>query len=282
MSDITALTGKLNALCDAQPWVTSWYFKDLETGEESDRAGNVVIPSASTRKIAILMSALRAVNEGRFDLDQMVKIKAKYQDNNSGTFQHLSSGFSLTFQDLLVMMIIVSDNTSTGTIADMVGLNEINQFCQSIGMVGTTHRHVIPPNNMPRDHKLEEANTTTPNDVGLLLDLIVKGMSDEETAARLGCTPELCQLGMDILSWQKLRARMPAYLPEGTKVAHKTGTARRGYNDAGVIFRNDKPRYILTVYTDQVPVEAPDGLPGATAAGQLIAKLARTCWYALD
>lgn len=282
MSDIAALTGKLNALCDAQPWSTSWYFKDLETGQEADRAGNVVVPSASTRKIAILMAALRGVNEGRFDLDQLVTIKSKYQNNNSGTFQHLSSGFSITFQDLLVMMIIVSDNTSTGTVADMVGLNEINQFSQSIGMTGTTHRHVIPPNNMPRDHKLEEANTTTPNDVGLLLDLIEQGTRDEPAAAKLGSTSTLCQLGMDILSWQKLRARMPSYLPDGTKVAHKTGTARRGYNDAGIVFRNDKPRYILTVYTDGVPIEAPDGLPGSTAAGQLIAKLTRACWDALE
>ena len=268
----------LNELCDAQPFDTGWYFKDLRSGAESDRNGHVVIPSASTRKIAIMMAALKAVHDGRFTLDQPVIIQAKYQDNRSGTFQHLQPGFTIQFRDALVMMIIVSDNTCTGTVADMVGLDEINAFCKSIGMTGTTHRQIIPPNDLPRDHKVEDTNATTPADVGLLLDLIQQGVHDTEVAGRLGSTPELCQLGLDILSWQKLRARMPALLPDGTKVAHKTGTARRGYNDAGIVFRGDEPRFILTVYTDNVPVETPDGTPGFTAAGLHIARLTRECW----
>ena len=272
----------LHELCDAQTFDTSWYLKDLRTGAESDRNGHVVVPSASTRKVAVMMAAMKAVHEGKLALDQPVTIQAKYQDNNSGTFQHLQPGFTIQFRDALVMMIIVSDNTCTGTVADMVGLDEINAFSQSIGMKGTTHRHGIPPNNMPRDHKLEEANTTTPADVGLLLDLIQKGVHDSEAADTLGSSPALCQLGLDILSWQKLRARMPSLLPEGTKVAHKTGTARRGYNDAGIVFRGEEPRFILTVYTDHVPVETPDGTPGFAAAGQLIGELTRECWDRLE
>lgn len=273
---------RLNELCDAQPFYTGWYLKDLRSGEEFDRNGHDVIPSASTRKIAIMMAALKAVHEGKLALDQPVTIQAKYQDNNSGTFQHLQPGFTIQLRDALVMMIIVSDNTCTGTVADLVGLDAINDFSQSIGMKGTTHRHGIPPNNMPRDHALEEVNTTTPADVGLLLDLIQQGVHDSAVAAKLGCTPELCQLGLDILSWQKLRARMPSLLPDGTKVAHKTGTARRGFNDAGIVFRDGEPRFILTVYTDHVPVETPDGTPGSAAAGQLIARLTREVWDTLD
>jgi beta-lactamase class A len=268
----------LNEICDQQPFDTGWYLKDLRSGAEADRGGHIVVPSASTRKIAVMMAAMKAVHEGKIALDQPVTIQAKYQDNNSGCFQHLQPGFTIQFRDALVMMIIVSDNTCTGTVADMVGLDEINAFSQSIGMKGTTHRHGIPPNNMPRDHKLEEANTTTPADVGLLLDLIQQGVHDSNVAEKLGCSTELCQLGLDILSWQKLRARMPSLLPDGTKVAHKTGTARRGFNDAGIVFRGDEPRFVLTVYTDNVPVETAQGVPGSAAAGQLIARLTRACW----
>ncbi len=275
------LTDTLNELCDAQPFDTGWYLKDLRSGAEFDRNGDVVVPSASTRKIAVLMTALKAVNEGKLALDQPVTIQATYQDNQSGCFQHLQPGFTIQLRDVLVMMIIVSDNTSTGTVADMVGLDAINAFSQSIGMKGTTHRHGIPPNNMPRDHDLNSSNTTTPSDVGLLLDLIQQGVREREAAEKLGCSTELCKLGLDILSWQKLRARMPSLLPEGTRVAHKTGTARRGYNDAGIVFRGDEPRFILTVYTDHVPIETPDGTPGFAAAGQLIGRLTRECWDAL-
>jgi beta-lactamase class A len=273
---------QLDEMCDAQPFDTGWYFKDLLTGEDAHRNGNVVIPSASTRKIAVMMAAMKAIHDGKLALDQAVTIQEKYQNNMSGCFQHLLPGFTITLRDAMVMMIIVSDNTCTGTVADLVGLDEINAFSQSIGMKGTTHRHGIPPNNMPRDHKLEEANTTTPADVGLLLDLIQQGTNDQSAADRLGTSTELCQLGLDILSWQKLRARMPSLLPDGTKVAHKTGTARRGFNDAGIVFRDENPRFILTVYTDHVPVETEDGTPGSAAAGQHIARLTRRCWDLLE
>jgi beta-lactamase class A len=275
------LVQRLNDLCDTQPFHTGWYLKDPQTGATADRHGRTIVPSASTRKIAILMTALAGVNAGDFALDQPVTITAKYQNNNSGCFQHFQPGFTITFQDVLVMMIIVSDNACTGTIAEMVGLDRVNVLCQSIGMTGTAHRHGMPPGNLAPDHPVEATNATTPADVGLLLECILDGTRDADAARRLGCTPELCQLGMDILSWQKLNARMPALLPTGTKVAHKTGTGARNYNDAGIVFRGDAPRFILTVYTEHVPVEAPDGLPGAAAAQQTIARLTRACWDAL-
>ncbi len=278
---IDTLVDSLNETSDKAPFHVGWYFKDLESGRTADHNGAVVVPSASTRKIAIMMAALKAVNEGRLSLDQPVPIQAKYQDNNSGCFQHLQPGFVLPLKDHLTMMIIVSDNTCTGTVADLVGLDDVNALCQSIGMVGTAHRHGIPPGNLDRNHPVEASNATTPNDVGLLLELILDGTSDEEAAAKLGCTTELCQMGLEILLWQKLNARMPSMLPSEARVAHKTGTGARNYNDAGIIFQGDTPLCVLTAYTENVPVDLDDGTPGHTAAAQLIGTLARLCYDAL-
>jgi beta-lactamase class A len=279
---MNALVNQMTSICNAYPFSTHWYLKDLRTGATADRMGDVVVPSASTRKIAILMTALKGVNQGKFTLDQPVTIQAKYQISNSGCFQHFDPGFTITFKDTLVMMIIVSDNACTGTIADMVGLETVNELSRSIGMVGTTHRHGIPPGNLGRNHAVEQTNATTANDVGLLLEAILHGTTDPDAAARLGCTPELCQLGMDILSWQCHRQRLPAALPPGTKVAHKTGTGARNINDAGIIFRDGEPRFILTVYTDFDSPEMPDGLPSAYGATQVINKLARAAWDGLE
>ena len=275
------LVAQMNAICNAYPFSTHWYLKDLRGGATADRDGAVVVPSASTRKIAILMTALKGVNDGRFTLDQPVTIQAKYQISNSGCFQHFDPGFTITFKDTLVMMIVVSDNTCTGTVADMVGLEIVNALCRSIGMIGTTHRHGIPPGNLGAGHAVEQSNATTANDVGRLLELILQGTTDADAAANLGCTPELCQLGLDILSWQCHRQRLPAALPPGTKVAHKTGTGARNINDAGIIFRDGEARYILTVYTDFAEPEMPDGLPSAYGATQVINKLARAAWDGL-
>ena len=274
------LVNRLNELCDEQPFHTGWFLKDLRTGQTSSRLGDVVVPSASTRKIAILMAALKAVNEGRLALDQPVTIDAKYQNNNSGTFQHLRPGFTITFEDALVMMIIVSDNTCTGQVADLVGLDQVQALSDAVGMVGTTHRLGIPLNGLSRDHPLDVVNTTTPNDVGLLLDLILQGSTEAGTASRLGCTPALCQLALDILSKQRLRNRLPAFLPEGTRVANKTGTGLRNNNDAGIVYQGDAPIFILSVYCDGFPEDFPD-MPGYARAGLLIGRLGRICWDVL-
>jgi beta-lactamase class A len=303
ITTVDALVPQLHALSEGQPFHSGWYFKDLRggvAGAAADRHGHVVVPSASTRKIAILMAALKAVHEGTLSLDQPVTIEARYQISNSGCFQHFRPGFTITLHDGLVMMIIVSDNACTGTVADMVGLDAVNALCRSIGMRGTTHREGIPrwslltaagapgaagSTGSPAAGEGQagegKSNETTPADVGLLLDLILQGTTDPAAAGRLGSTPELCRLGLDILSWQKLNARLPFLLPLGTRVAHKTGTGARCYNDAGIVFQGDRPLFILAAYTNEVPRALPDGTSGAAAAALLIARLARTCWDAL-
>jgi beta-lactamase class A len=271
------LVQRLTEWCEALPFQTSWYLKDLTTGARADRMGAVPVPSASTRKISIMMAALAAVHAGKLALDQKVTIDRKYQDNDSGTFQHLTPGFSITFRDALVMMIIVSDNTCTGLVVDLVGLESIQRWCEAVGMTGTTHRFGIPP-KLGRQHTLEQVTTTTPEDSGMLLELILQGTSDPAVARKLGSTPELCRLGLDILSWQKLKARLPSQLPLGTRIAHKTGTGSRGFMDAGIIFKGERPLCVLAIYTEHVPEALPDGTPGFTAANQLMGRMARACY----
>jgi len=106
-------------------------------------------------------------------------------------------------------------------------------------------------------------------------------VTDNAAAAKLGSTRELCRLGLDILSWQKLKTRLPSQLPLGTKVAHKTGTGSRGFMDAGIIYKGEIPLFILTAYTEHVPAALPDGTPGFTAANQLIGSMARLAWDTL-
>jgi beta-lactamase class A len=278
MQDVIA---KLNALCEDEPYVTGWYLKDLRSGATADRNGEMVFPSASTRKISIMMAALAAVHAGTLSLDAPFEIEKKYQDNNSGVFQFLSTGITITFRDAITMMIIVSDNACTGKIVDIVGLDAVNAYTRRVGMAGSTHRFNIPP-KVGREHTLEQANTTTPADVGRLLELILQGTTDESIAARLGVTTDLCKLGLDILLWQRLTSRLPNLLPTEARVAHKTGTGvlGRNNNDAGIIFQGDTPLCILSVYTEDLPVDMPSGTSGYLHAGLMIAKMAKAAYDA--
>ena len=283
-TDFHLLAERLDDKSEKMPFHTGWYLKNIRTGEIAVRNGDVIVPSASTRKIAILMAALKSVNENTLTLNQEVLIEKRYQANDSGCFQHLKPGFRITFEDALTMMIIVSDNTCTGAVSDIVGLDTVNSFSRSIGMKGTNHLIGLPPLGLGRSHSLAQVNTTTPEDVGLLLNLILEGASNDSSAKKLGATPTLCNLALDILSWQKLKTKLPAKLPLGTKIAHKTGTGyeSRNVNDAGIIFKDGSPLFILSVFTENVPINMPDGQPGYSAATDLIADMSAECYKSLS
>lgn len=277
------LVARMNAICDAQPFDTTWYAKDLATGWEADRGGDVVVPSASTRKTSILMHALSKVHEGALRLDEPCTIEQRLQEGvDSGTYQYMTPGCVIPLRDALVNMIITSDNVCTQIVLERLERDALNAWCRRIGMVGTTHRVNFPPPGLAWDHPVDAVASTTARDQGVLLDRMAAGAADAGAAALLGATRELCQLGLDILSWQRLRNLIPSLLPARTKVANKTGRGPRGRMDAGLVYKNDRPRFIISVFTDRVPETLPDGLPGYTAAYATAGRLARLCWDAMD
>lgn len=271
------LAGQLNELCASAPYRIGWSVRHFPSGWSANREGDTVFPSMSTRKVAILMQTFKGVNEGRFSLEQPIRLDKVNQDSG-GVFQYLSRGLNITLHDALVMMIIVSDNTCTSHVASLVGLDKVNALCKSVGMKGTSHRQNVPPDDQPRNPDPSSTNATTPNDQVLLLDLIVEGVDDKNVAAKLGCTSAQCQHALEIMSWQKSRSRIPCWLPEGTKVANKTGTHAGALADIGVIYQDGCPPYCLTIFTAGVPEAMPDGAPGVASCDQLMGKLSRLCW----
>jgi beta-lactamase class A len=86
-----ALSDQLNAISDAQPFGSGWHVRNLRTGEAIDRNGGVPMPSASTRKVSIMMAALREAHHGRIDLAAHATIEARLQkDVASGTYRYMT------------------------------------------------------------------------------------------------------------------------------------------------------------------------------------------------
>ena len=277
------LVRRLNAICEAMPFTTTWTVLACADGAQASRDGALVVPSASTRKTSILMHALGRVAAGTLDLQESCVVEARLQkDVASGTYQHMTPGVALPLRDALVNMIITSDNVCTQLVLERLDREALNAWCRRIGMVGTTHRANIPPAGLGWDHPLEATATTTSDDQVRLLDLIRRGAAGEaEATGLLGVPQALCQLGLDILSWQRLRNLIPSLLPASTRVAHKTGRDARGRSDAGIVFRDGRPLFILAAYADRVPEVMPDGLPGFAAAYATVGRLARACWDGL-
>jgi beta-lactamase class A len=110
------------------------------------------------------------------------------------------------------------------------------------------------------------------------LQTILDAQTSPDAIAKLGTSPQLCAYALQTLKNQILRYAIPSRLPFGTVVAHKGGTGKRGRMNAGIVYRDGAPFYIISAYTDEVPQVMPDGTPGYTMALETIGRLSRACW----
>ena len=270
---------RLNAICDAQPFVTRFMARNLLTGETIGRGADEETPSASTRKTSIMMAALKAVEDGRLDLDeQIVYEKRLAEEVASGIFRYMTPGIFISLRDAITGMMVLSDNVCTKMVFERLTLEEVDSYCKALGLSGTHHRFLLPPLALSPDHALGAVTTTSAADQVLLLKTILDAQASEDAAARLGCSQALCAFALQTLKNQVLRYGIPSRLPFETIVASKGGRGKRGRMDAGIVFRDGAPFYILAAYTDQVPQVMEDGTPGYTIALETIGRLARACW----
>jgi beta-lactamase class A len=270
---------RLNAICDAQPFVTRYCIRNLLTGETFGRGAEEETPSASTRKTSIMMAAFKAVGEGRLDLDEQIVYEPRFAEEvASGIFRYLTPGIVISLRDAITGMMVLSDNVCTKMVFERLTLEEVDLYCKSIGMTGTHHRFLIPPLALSPDHALGAVTTTTAADQVMLLQTILDAQTSLGAAEKLGCPTDLCQFALQTLKNQVLRYGIHSRLPFETKVASKGGRGKRGRMDAGIVYRDDAPFYIIAAYTDQVPQAMLDGTPGYTVSLETIGRLSRVCW----
>ena len=278
-ASLGSTTERLNTICDVQPFITRFCIQNLRNGEVFERGADEETPSASTRKTSIMMAALKAVHEGRLDLDEQIVYEARFAEEvASGMFRYLTPGIVISLRDAITGMMVLSDNVCTKMVFERLTLEEVNSYCQSIGMVGTHHRFLIPPLALSPDHSLKSVTTTTARDQMFLLRSILNAQVSEEASERLGVSQALSSYALATLKNQILRYAIPSRLPFGTVVAHKGGTGKRGRMNAGIVYDDGQPLYIITAFTDQVPQEMPDGTPGYTMSLETIGRLSRVCW----
>lgn len=274
----TAATA-LDNICNAQTFTTRFMVRNLLTGETIERGADEETPSASTRKTSIMMAALKAVHEGRLDLNEQIVYEQRFSEEvASGMFRYLTPGIVISLRDAITGMMVLSDNVCTKMVFERLQLSEVDSYCKSIGMSGTHHRFLIPPLALSPDHTLASVTTTTARDQAFLLQTILDAQTSPEAAELLGSSMELCAYALQTLKNQILRYAIPSRLPFGTVVAHKGGTGKRGRMNAGIVYRDGAPFYIIAAFTDQVPQAMPDGTPGYTVSLETIGRLSRVCW----
>jgi beta-lactamase class A len=249
-------------------------FSDLQTGEHVELNADTVFHAASTMKIPVMIELLRRSQQGAFSLDQDVLLVNtfasladgspfslnKADDDDTTLYAHV--GERVPIRELLRRMITRSSNLATNELIALVGASNVTAMARSLG-AGNTHvlRGV-------EDQKAFDAgliNTTTSADLATLLLAIEDGK-----VLSASMSTEM----RDILLAQEENGKIPAGLPPGTRVAHKTGEITAVSHDAAIVYPNGRKPYILVVLTR--------GIKDPIESARLIADISRLAYsYAM-
>ncbi len=196
--------------------------------------GDTQFPAASTIKVYVLQAAFEAVAAGRLALDQEVELTAADQVGGTGVLDSLSPGRRYTVLDLATLMIVVSDNTATNLLIELLGVEGLNASIRRNGFTGTLALGKLmmnkpPPPTGPR------LSQTTPADLASYFARLWRGelLPDElgEIARGIYGRQQYSFLGRKLAY-----DRYAGAAGEGPiRISSKTGSIRGVRNDAGVI-----------------------------------------------
>jgi beta-lactamase class A len=130
-------------------------------------------------------------------------------------------------------MITRSSNLATDLLIEKLGVANIQA---RVHMLAADDMHVLRGVEDSKAFQAGMNNTTTANALFVLLRAI---------AAQTACDPDSCKQMLDILEAQTFNEAIPAGLPPGTVVAHKTGEITGIHHDAAIVF--GKRPFILVI-----------------------------------
>jgi len=213
--------------------------KNLNNDELIQINQNNVFPSASTIKLVIMSELLRQVKENKLSLDQTIVLTDKMKTSGDGILKELNTGHEFTLQEILVLMIIISDNMATNILIDIVGVDNVNIMAQKLGLMRTRLQRKMMDSAAA---KCGRDNYTSANDMLHILELIYKGENIDKYYS---------SIMLDILKKQQVSGRLNLYLPKDIVIAHKTGGLDKLEHDVGIIYLPNC-EYIICVLTNQL------------------------------
>jgi beta-lactamase class A len=112
----------------------SLYAKNLDTGETYAFNADERVRTASTIKIAVMIEAYARVAEGKIKWTDEIILTKEKKVGGSGILNELSDNLRLTLRDAVNLMMILSDNTATNLVLDVLTTDAVNARMESLGI----------------------------------------------------------------------------------------------------------------------------------------------------
>src|SRR5678815_1024371 len=112
----------------------SLFAKNLDTGETYGLNPDERVRTASTIKIAVMIEAFARVADGKAKWTDEVVLTKEKKVSGSGILNELSDGLKLTLREAVNLMMILSDNTATNLVLDVLTTDAVNARMESLGL----------------------------------------------------------------------------------------------------------------------------------------------------
>jgi beta-lactamase class A len=240
----------------------------LETGESVTLNGNQQFPMQSVYKFPIAMAVLAQVDQGKLKLDQKIRVEASDVLQGSRILDEKSQGMEFSLAELLKYMVSESDGTSCDVLLRQVGEPRIvTEYLRGLGVNDIVVAHT--EKELAQGTAVKYRNYATPDAAVVLLRAFHEGKGLSKSSQAL-----LLQLMTETTTGPK---RIKGLLPDGTVVAHKTGTSSTvngvtaATNDVGLVTLPNGRHMAISVFVS-------DSGANNAVREEVIAKVAKAAW----
>lgn len=233
---------------------TAWSFRE-----------NEMFHAASTMKVPVMIELFHQAHKGKLKLDDPLPVKNEFRSladgspftldpkDDSEAELYKAVGQTRTLRQLCELMITVSSNLATNLLVEKLGVANIRATVATLHADGMNVLRGVEDN---KAYAKGMNNTTTARGLEVLLEVIAKGAAVD---------PEASRQMIEVLERQTFNEGIPAGLPVGIRVAHKTGELTKIHHDAAIVYA---PRpFVLVVLVR--------GLEDSKASAALIADITR-------
>jgi beta-lactamase class A len=245
-----SLIEKINSRIATEPAAqVGLAYIDLSSGDTLFLNADSSFHAASTMKVPVMIELFRRAAAGSFAMDQRLMLVNHFasivdgspyaldSNSDSDTTLYHRIGQRVAIDTLLRLMITRSSNFATNTLIELVGAENVTRTMRSLGARRIEVRRGVE-DGKAFDRGLN--NTTTARDMAVILQSIETGAAASAAATRAM---------REILLAQEFNEKIPAGVPAGVRVAHKTGEISAHSHDAAIVYPPGKRPYVLVVLT---------------------------------
>jgi beta-lactamase class A len=245
-----SLVEKISSRIAQEPGVqVGLAYVDLASGDTLFINADASFHAASTMKVPVMIELFRRASTGSFAMNQGLMLVNQFASivdgslyaldptSDSDTTLYHRIGDRVSVDTLLRLMITRSSNFATNTLITLVGADNVNRTMRAFG---ANRIQVLRGVEDGKAFDKGLNNTTTARDLAIILRAIEEGRAASPSATR-----EM----LEILLAQEFNEKIPAGLPRGTRVAHKTGEITAVSHDAAIVYLAGGNPYVLVVLT---------------------------------